>query len=108
MQYNFFLTVFICNLRAIKNLIYFQVLVHLTKNSVFTSVREFKESLSNTLIYESILIKHYVNANIMNTQIFHLIKYNLNVNFIFILTLTYVLLDNFLSLFIYTYTVEYS
>ena len=30
----------------------------------------FAESLSNTFIYESILIKIYMNANIMNTQIF--------------------------------------
>ena len=44
----------------------------------------------------------------MNTQIFHLIKYDLNghlmsqnVPFMFILTLTYVLMDNLLSLFIY-------
>ena len=32
----------------------------------------------NTFNYESILIKIYVNANVMNTQIFHLIKYDLN------------------------------
>ena len=38
---------------------------------------EFKKSLSNTLIYELILIKIYVNANIMNRQIFHIIKYDL-------------------------------
>ena len=42
----------------------------------------------------------------MNMQIFHLIKYDLNdhwrsqnVTFMFILTLTYVLIDNFLSLY---------
>ena len=80
------------------------------KNSVFTSFRlslgEFKKILPNTFFYESILIKIYINANIMNTQIFHLIKYDLNghwrsqkVTFMFILTLTYVLMDNFLSLF---------
>ena len=47
-----------------------------------------------------------MNANIMNTQIFHLIQYDLNghlrsqnVTFMFILNLTYVLMDNFLSLF---------
>ena len=46
-----------------------------------------------------------MNANIMNTQIFNLIKYDLNghcrsqkVTFMFILTLTYVLMDNFLTL----------
>ena len=43
-----------------------------------TSVQEFKESLPNTFIYESILIKIYVNANIMIMQTFHLIKYDLN------------------------------
>ena len=42
------------------------------------SLREFKKSLPNTFIYESILMKIYVNANNMNTQIFHLIKYDLN------------------------------
>ena len=31
----------------------------------------------NMSIYESILITTYMNANIMNTQIFHLIKYDL-------------------------------
>ena len=80
------------------------------KNSVLTSFRlsfrEFMKILPNTSIYESILIKIYVNADIMNTQIFNLIKYDLNgnwrsqnVTFMFILTLTYVLIDNFLSLF---------
>ena len=39
------------------------------------SLRRFKKSLPNTFIYESILIKIYMRANIMNTQIFHLIKY---------------------------------
>ena len=49
-----------------------------------------------------------MNAIIMNTQIFHFIKYDLNgprrsqqVTFMFILTLTYVLMDNCLSLFNY-------
>ena len=32
-------------------------------------------TLPNTLIYESILINIYINANIMNTQLFHLNKY---------------------------------
>ena len=90
------------------------VLLHLTKKLrlyVFTpfclSFREFMKILPKTFIYESILIKIYVNADIMNTQIFHLIKYDLNdnwrsqnVTFMFILTLTYVLMDNFLSLFV--------
>ena len=40
-------------------------------------VREFKKILPNTLIYESILINIYMNTNIMNTQIFHLKKYDL-------------------------------
>ena len=39
--------------------------------SVFTSLREFKKILPNTFIYESILIKIYMNTNIMNTQIFY-------------------------------------
>ena len=39
------------------------------------TLREFKKSLPNTFIDESILIKIYMNANIKNTQIFHLIKY---------------------------------
>ena len=38
--------------------------------SVFTSVREFKKILPNTFIYESILIKIYMNTNIIDTQIF--------------------------------------
>ena len=33
--------------------------------------------LPKTFIYESILIKIYINANIMNTQIFHFNKYDL-------------------------------
>ena len=32
------------------------------------SLREFKKILPNTFIYESILIKIYMNFNIMNTQ----------------------------------------
>ena len=47
-----------------------------------------------------------MNHNNMNTQIFFNIKYDLNghgrsqmVTFMFILTLTYVFMDNFLSLF---------
>ena len=41
------------------------------------SLREFKKILPNTFIYESILIKIYKNTNIMNTQIFHVEKYDL-------------------------------
>jgi hypothetical protein len=51
------------------------------KNFVFTSfrpsLREFKKILSNTFIYESILIKNLYEYQIMNTQIFHLKKYDL-------------------------------
>ena len=69
-----------------------------------TSQKKFKKILPNTFLYESILIKIYMNANIMNTQIFHFTKYDLNgqrrsqkVTFMFSLTLTYGLMDNFLS-----------
>ena len=34
-------------------------------------------TLPNTFIYELILRKIYMNANIMNMQIFHLYKYDL-------------------------------
>jgi hypothetical protein len=44
---------------------------------VFPSFREFKKILPNTFIYESILIKIYMNTNIINQQIFHLNKYDL-------------------------------
>ena len=45
----------------------------------FTSVlRDLKKILPNTIIYESILLEIYMNANIMNTQKFNLIKYDLN------------------------------
>ena len=51
--------------------------------SVFTSIhlslREFKKILPNTFIYGSILIKIYMNINIMNTQIFHLRSMTLKV-----------------------------
>ena len=50
------------------------------RNSSFTSFREIKKILPNTFIYNSILIKIYMNTNIMNTQIFCLIKYDLNGN----------------------------
>ena len=42
------------------------------------SLREFKKILLNTSIYESILIKIYINADIMDTQIYYFIKYDLN------------------------------
>ena len=45
------------------------------KNSIFQSfrlsLREFKKILPNTFIYKLILIKIYMNTNIINTQIFH-------------------------------------
>ena len=48
---------------------------------VFPSLRlsllEFKKILPKTFIYESILIKIYMNTIIMNTQIFHKKKYDL-------------------------------
>ena len=34
-------------------------------------------TLPNTIIYVSILMKIYINSNIMNSQIFHLNKYDL-------------------------------
>ena len=42
------------------------------------SIFNVNPTLPKTYIYESILIKMYMNANIMNTQIFHLIKYDFN------------------------------
>ena len=42
------------------------------------SLQELKKILPNTFIYKSILINIYMNANIMNTQISYLIKYDLN------------------------------
>ena len=44
---------------------------------VFPSFREFKKILPNTFIYKPILIKIYIYTNIINTQIFHLNKYDL-------------------------------
>ena len=41
------------------------------------SLREFKKILSNIFIYESILMKIYINTNMMKTQIFYLNKYDL-------------------------------
>jgi hypothetical protein len=79
------------------------ILFHLTKNSVFTSVfKGISEKSFYIFIYKLILIKIYVNANIINTQIVYLIKYDLkghlgsqNATFIFILSLTCDLMDNF-------------
>ena len=44
---------------------------------VFPSFRDFEKILPNIFIYESILIKIYMNTNVMNTQIFHFDKYDL-------------------------------
>ena len=70
--------------------------------------QDFSFYLSSTFIYELILIKIYMNANIMNTQIFHVNKFDLNghwrsqkVTFMIILTFTYALMDNFLSIFFF-------
>ena len=40
------------------------------------SFREFEKILPNTFIYESILIKMYMNTNIMNRQIFYFDKHD--------------------------------
>ena len=95
---------------------YFAVLDKITRQLIFhsyyfisqktpslrLSLREFQKNLSNICIYKSIFIKFYVNANIINTQIVYLIKYDLkghlgsqNSTFIFILSLTCDLMDNF-------------
>ena len=50
---------------------------HKKTPSLRLSVRDFKKILPNTFIYESILIKIYMNTNIINTQIFYLNKYDL-------------------------------
>ena len=39
--------------------------------------REFKKLLPNTFIYESILLKIHMNANIMDMQLFNILKYNI-------------------------------
>ena len=41
------------------------------KNCETLRLRDFSFYLSSIFIYDSILIKNYMNANIMNTQIFH-------------------------------------
>ena len=48
-------------------------------NSETVRLRDFSFYLSSTFIYEPILIEIYMNAIIMNTQIFHLNKYDLKV-----------------------------
>ena len=76
-------------------------------DSVIPWLRDFSFFLSNTFIYEPILLKLSMNANIVKMQIFHKIKYDLRGHLrlfddiCLVLTLTYVLMDNFLSLFIY-------
>ena len=40
-------------------------------------LRQFKKFLPNKFIYELILIKIYMNAKIMNVQIFHFLKYDI-------------------------------
>ena len=47
--------------------------------SFYLSLQEFKKILPNTFIYDSILIKIYMNANIKNTQIFCFISVILKV-----------------------------
>ena len=51
------------------------------KKSVFPSLRlsfrKFEKFLPNTFLHEYILIKIYMITNMMNTQIFHLNKYDL-------------------------------
>ena len=44
---------------------------------ILLSLKDLMKILQNTVIYESILIKIYMIANIMITQICHLIKYDL-------------------------------
>ena len=69
------------------------------KNPSFRlSLWDFKKKIPNTFIYASILI--YMNANIMNTQIFHSVKYDSTV-IEGHKTLTYVLMDNFLVLVLF-------
>ena len=48
-----------------------------TSHQKTVKLRDFSFYLSSTFIYEPILIKLYMNANIMNMQIFHFCKYDL-------------------------------
>ena len=50
---------------------------HKKTPSLRLSFREFKKNFPNIFIYESILIKIYINTNIINTLIFQLNKYDL-------------------------------
>ena len=61
------------------------------------SFRELEKILPNTFIYESILIKIYIILTLWIRKYWRSQK----VTFMFILTLTYVLMDNFLSLFFF-------
>ena len=51
---------------------YFNKYLKVTKGHL--SFREFEKILPNTFIYESILIRIYMNTNILNTQIFKVTK----------------------------------
>ena len=46
--------------------------------SIRLSFQEFKKILHNTFIWIGFDKKKYMNANIMNTQIFYFFKYDLN------------------------------
>ena len=62
-----------CSLRT-------EVLLYLTKklqDSVTPGLRDFSFFLSSTFVYEPILLNISMNANIVKTQIFNKIKYDL-------------------------------
>ena len=85
--------------RFIKNVS--SITSHKKNPSLRLSLREFKEILAYTFIDESILIKLYMyNANIMNKYNIHGHWRSQKATFMLISTLNYVLIDNFLSLFI--------
>ena len=46
-------------------------------DSVIQGLQNFSKIYFTTFIYQQILIKPYMNANIEKTQILHLIKYDL-------------------------------
>ena len=50
--------------------------------SLCLSLREFKTSFPNTFIYESILMKIYVNANIMNMKLLRIKNIDIGVRLI--------------------------
>ena len=57
-----------------------KVLLYLTKklrDSGTPGLRDFSFFLSSAFVYEPILLKISMNANIVKTQIFHKIKYDL-------------------------------